>query len=98
MTDITYKLPRQILYTHQAELDAIDWSSKQQHAVRLGDQGFLLEVIQRDYQTIVRPATARHAIALRNYAMSLGPEYRPSDDETAAVLASRNPAEEDEQA
>lgn len=98
MTDITYKLPRQILYTYKAELDAIDWSSKQQHAVRLGEQAFLLEVIQRDYQTIVRPGTARHAIALRNYAMSLGPEYRPSDEEMATVLASRNPPEDGERA
>lgn len=98
MPEITYKLPRQILYTYKAELDAIDWSSKSQHAVRLGDQGFLLEVIQRDYQTIVRPATARHAIALRNYAMSLGPEYRPSHEEMASVLASRNALDEGEQA
>lgn len=98
MSDITFKLPRQIIEAHGDELRAVDWSSKQQHAVRLGGQAYLLEVIQRDYQTIVRPATARHAIALRNYAMNLGPEYRPSDEETATVLANRNPPEEDEQA
>lgn len=94
MTEITFKLPPQIVKKHGDELRAVDWSSKPQHAVKLGEQAYLLEVIQRDYQTIVRPATARNAIALRRYAHSIAPDPKPTPEQLASVLEGRNPPEE----
>lgn len=95
MTDITFKLPSQILEKHGDELRAVDWLSGTHHTLRLGQQVFHFEVIQRDYQTIVRTATARQAIALRRYAQSIAPDPLPDAEELATVLESRNPAEEE---
>lgn len=88
--EIKYKLPEQIIRKHKAELDAVDWLSKSQHAVELGGRAFLFEVVKRDYEVVVRPGTARWAIELRNYAHSILPDRKPDPAELAEVLKARN--------
>lgn len=91
MDNIIYKLPKQIMDRHGDELRAFDWSGCQEAVFKLGDEAFHLEIVARDGQRIVRPKTLSSANRLRKYALSIAPDWKPTDEEVAAVLAKRNP-------
>lgn len=93
MTDITFKLPPQILDKHGDELRAVDWMSAERHTIKLGGREWQFEVIIRDFQTVVRSASARQMIALRRYAQSIAPDPVPTPEELASVLEQRNKVE-----
>lgn len=92
--DILFKLPKQIMEHHGIELRTHDWDTKPSLLFNFGGQFFHLEMIARDGQRIVRSATVGSANRLRKYALTLGPDWKPSDEEVEAVLAKRNPKPE----
>lgn len=92
--DIIYKLPSQIMQHHGEEIRAHDWGTRSDAVFRFGGDAFHLELIMRDGQRIVRPATIGSANRLRKYALTLGPDVAPNPDEMAAILQKRNDLKE----
>lgn len=97
---VIYKLPAPFVEANRDRLEAHDWT-------RAGRLSFELEagvaeieaVPGRAGATVVRPATGRSAILIRNASNELAAQApdqypAPSAEEIAAALAARNPPQE----
>lgn len=85
---VTYKLPAAFVEANRAQLEAIDWRVTPVVTLDLGWlQNPVIEAVSGRSATIVRPATLKSANLIRR---SVGQTVVDSD-ETALVIASRNP-------
>lgn len=97
MPNVVFKIPQNVVEAHP---ELRDWAWNAGEMVAFSDivngapSNITLEAYPRNDRLIIRSANIGSMNRMRQYSNGLGGTKEPSDDEVAAVLASRNPERE----
>ena len=98
---VTFKLPPEVVAAHRAALESWPWGKTPEADLPglIPGAGFVegdkLEAIVRLGRTVIRAKNVGAITRMRAYADTLPQMPKPTAEDIAAVLAARNPPEDD---